>query len=200
MISLLLASVLSQSPQISPWWTQELASESLVGPMAEVGKIEGPWRRETRVLLNSTGYVLTRPFPDPKVWPCIVNEMKLVGSGETVTIVIPEFGGRLTSSFTGQVLLFGPRPVKDDEGRPVIEFNSGQGTRSQAMRFVAKEANEVGGFLLLPARESAKSPGMSLDDRLEAILETVDPSDSTSYRRVSKLLFKAHPKWTPLPN
>jgi hypothetical protein len=202
MLSLLLLSSLTQltdSQRLSPWWTQELASESLVGPEAVVGKIDGYWRRETRVLLNSTGFVLTRPFPDPKAWPCIVNEMKL-DSGETVTIVIPEFGGRLNSSFTGNVLLLGRRPVNDEEGRPLIEFSSGQGSRNQAMRFVAKETNEVGGLLLLPTRESAKSPGPSLDDRLEAILETVDPSDSTSYRRVSKLLCRAHPMWTPHPN
>lgn len=200
MIALLLASVLSQSPQLSPWWTQELASENLVGPMAEVGKIEGPWRRETRVLLNSTGYTLRRFSPDPAAWPCIVNEMKLAGSGDTVTIVIPEFGERLTSSLSGQVLLFGQRPVKDEEGRPLIEFGFGRSGPRTLMRFVAKDPDEVGGLLLLPVRESAKSPGAELDDRLEAILETVDPSDSTTYRRVSRLLCRAHPKWTPHPN
>lgn len=191
-----MAAVAAMARAESPWWTQGLDSEAIRAADVVTCRISGNWQTEQRNVLQASGIEKIDPL---KPWPCrrIAAEL-LDGTRTKISLIIPLYGSTFVPP-TGQTLLvFGHRATRGADGAWILSADTGRQPLSR-LRLLGTADNDFCALLTLPTKATT-SPGASLNQRLMAIMSTVNSDNHSSYARVCRLIGSAHPDWTSRPN
>lgn len=195
-IPLVMVATSAMAKAESPWWTHSLEAQSIESADVVSCRVTGSWQATQRTVVQASGLGKVDPLTP---WPCHrVSADLLDGSGGKISLVIPLYGTKFDAPKGETLLVFGHKSSRGSNGNWILSADTGRQPLTK-LRIEGTAETEFCALLTLPSKLK-DSPGPGLNDRLLAILSTVDKSQPETYSRICRLIGSAHPDWTSRSN